>query len=58
MIHCPASNFPVVDAANPAGCTDFNGVTLIHDQRGPGYFHDRHYAARCDIGAAEVNIDL
>jgi hypothetical protein len=63
MAHCPAYFSPVVDHANPANCTDFNGVTLNSDQRGPGdIFHSRHYLmwgpARCDIGSIEINMDL
>ncbi len=53
---------PILDAANPAGCTDFNGVMLSTDQRGPGPYHSRHYEyggfGRCDIGAIEINLDL
>lgn len=62
MVHVPAQNNPVVDAANPAGCTDFNGILLSTDQRGPGAYHSRHYSyggfGRCDIGAVENNLDL
>lgn len=61
-IHCPNMTSPVLDAANPAGCTDFNGVMLSTDQRGPGPYHSRHYEyggfGRCDIGAIEINLDL
>ena len=61
-IHCPNMTSPVLDAANPAGCTDFNGVMLATDQRGPGAYHSRHYEyggfGRCDIGAIEINLDL
>lgn len=61
-IHCPNMLSPVLDAANPAGCTDFNGVMLSTDQRGPGPYHSRHYEyggfGRCDIGAIEINLDL
>jgi CSLREA domain-containing protein len=62
MMHMISSGSPVEDAANPAGCTDFNGVFLSTDQRGPGNYHSRHYsyggAGRCDIGAVEINMDL
>jgi CSLREA domain-containing protein len=55
--HCAAAS-PGFERGNPAGCTDFNGVLLWHDQRGPGFFHDRHSGNACDIGSMEMNIDL
>ena len=63
MFHCARDySSPILDAANPAGCTDFNGVMLSTDQRGPGAYHSRHYEyggfGRCDIGSIEFNIDL
>lgn len=63
MFHCARDyTSPILDAGNPAGCTDFNGVRLITDQRGPGDYHSRHYeyggGGRCDIGSIEFNIDL
>jgi hypothetical protein len=62
MSHCPAFNSPAIDAANPAGCTDFNNVLLSFDQRGPGTYHSRHYTygggGPCDIGSMEINLDL
>lgn len=63
MFHCARDySSPILDAGNPAGCTDFNGVMLSTDQRGPGIYHSRHYEyggfGRCDIGSIEYNIDL
>lgn len=46
---------PAIDAGNPNGCKDANGVLLADDQRG----HTRHwnggtpFGDRCDIGAYE-----
>lgn len=53
--HKISLNTPAVDAANPAGCKDKNGVLLEKDQRN----HKRHVEGdavpddRCDIGAYE-----
>ena len=40
---------PVINAANPAGCTDDNGHRLFTDQRGVP-----RGSSRCDIGAVEA----
>ena len=39
---------PLIDAANPAGCSNENGVALLIDQRG------MPRSNRCDIGAYEA----
>jgi predicted outer membrane repeat protein len=41
---------PAIDAGDPAGCADDNGVALGADQRGI----TRPQGARCDIGAYEL----
>jgi hypothetical protein len=48
--HLPASDSPVINAANPGGCTSPTGATLATDQRGL----PRTARRRCDIGAVEV----
>ncbi|GEM_PF-755213 len=48
--HLPAPNSPVINAGNPAGCTDPSNVTLTTDQRGVA----RVQGGRCDIGAVET----
>ncbi|HEY6940267.1 Ig-like domain-containing protein [Dokdonella sp.] len=45
---------PALDAADPAGCTDYRGNALATDQRGPGYARVSH--GRCDIGAFERQV--
>ncbi|MCG8423546.1 MAG: hypothetical protein MJE77_37070 [Proteobacteria bacterium] len=47
--HALAGNSPAVDAGNPAGCTDHEGMVLATDQRG----QSRSAHGRCDIGAFE-----
>ncbi|NIM94739.1 MAG: DUF11 domain-containing protein [Anaerolineales bacterium] len=43
---------PAIDAGNPAGCLDHDGVTIVSDQRGAPRVD------RCDIGAIEYqNLD-
>ena len=41
---------PAVDAGDPAGCVDLDGITLSTDQRGL----PRPVGPRCDVGAFEV----
>jgi CSLREA domain-containing protein len=41
---------PAINAGNPGGCTDNNGVFLTTDQRGA----HRPIGPRCDIGAVEA----
>jgi hypothetical protein len=41
---------PAIDAGDPAGCSDDDGVALAADQRGIS----RPQGARCDIGAFEL----
>ena len=48
--HLPAATSPAVNAGNPAGCTDEQGVILSVDQRS----QTRPTGMRCDIGAVEV----
>jgi uncharacterized repeat protein (TIGR01451 family) len=43
---------PAIDAGNPAGCVDQNGVNLSTDQRGL----PRPSGGRCDMGAFEVQV--
>ncbi len=49
LTHLPNVGSPAIDAANPAGCTDFAGAALTKDQRGQA----RVVGGRCDIGAVE-----
>jgi hypothetical protein len=48
--HLPDPGSPLVDAGDPAGCTDEKGGPLLADQRGV----TRPQGSRCDIGAVEV----
>ena len=57
----PTSSSPVLDAADPAGCTDQAAVPLRQDQRG----HNRTWDgpdgdtdARCDMGAVELDAPI
>jgi hypothetical protein len=50
----PDFRSPAVDAGDPAGCTDHNGVPLATDQRGL----PRHQGARCDMGAVEHDVGV
>jgi LPXTG-site transpeptidase (sortase) family protein len=45
---------PAINAGNPAGCTDHNGVVLITDQRAS----TRPVGGRCDIGAYEGSLGV
>ena len=45
---------PAIDAGNPAGCTDENGMPLLTDQRGSPRPVDCGGGLRCDIGAFEA----
>lgn len=47
----PMPGSPVIDAGNPAGCTDEFGAFLTTDQRGA----PRKVGAACDQGAVEAN---
>jgi hypothetical protein len=47
----PFPTSPVIDAGNPAGCTDDLGGTLTTDQRGWA----RPHGPRCDMGAVEYS---
>jgi hypothetical protein len=56
LTRLPLSGSPLVDAGNPAGCTDDNGQILGTDQRGfsrAADGPDGGSVATCDIGAAE-----
>jgi predicted outer membrane repeat protein len=48
--HLPAPGSPLIDAGDPAGCTDQTGGPLLADQRGI----TRPQGSRCDVGAVEV----
>lgn len=48
--HLQATGSPVVNAANPAGCTDYGGNRLWTDQRGVP-----RASGLCDIGAVELS---
>jgi hypothetical protein len=55
LTHYPGENSPVIDAGDPGGCDDMNGILLATDQRGV-YRHmdgDGDGIYRCDIGAVE-----
>lgn len=45
--HALQPGSPAIDAGNPAGCTDFVGNPLEHDQRGAPHINT------CDLGAFE-----
>jgi len=47
--HAPIVGSPLVDAGDPAGCSDENGAALLADQRGL----PRPLGAACDVGAVE-----
>jgi hypothetical protein len=50
---------PAIDHGNPAGCTDFDGVTLTSDQRGEVRVYGSStpvYTPRCDLGAVESSL--
>ncbi len=54
--HLPVASSPLIDAANPQGCTDANAAVLATDQRGlPRHVDgpDPDSTATCDIGATE-----
>jgi hypothetical protein len=46
----PDPESPLIDAGDPAGCTDQTGGPLLTDQRGMA----RPQGSRCDVGAVEV----
>lgn len=48
--HHPVPGSLLIDAGDPAGCTDQGGAPLLLDQRGV----PRPQGPRCDIGAVEV----
>ena len=54
--HLPPAGSPVIDAANPLGCQDHAGVTLVTDQRGLARSVDGDGldGARCDMGSTEL----
>jgi hypothetical protein len=53
----PQPGSPVVDAGNPAGCTDREGGPLAVDQRGfPRHVDGGSGSATCDIGAVELQL--
>jgi CSLREA domain-containing protein len=47
--HALLQGSPAINAGNPAGCMDHDGVAIATDQRG------RNRSGRCDIGAFEVS---
>jgi CSLREA domain-containing protein len=50
LTHALLPGSPAIDAGNPAGCTDPNGIALPTDQRG----HNRINGTACDIGSFEA----
>lgn len=60
LTHVPYTNSPLVDAANPSGCTSPSGTALSTDQRGTGFPRSKDgngdSLARCDIGAVEDTV--
>jgi predicted outer membrane repeat protein len=57
--HMPQAGSPVIDQANPDGCEDSAGATLVTDQRGNprSVDGDGDAVSRCDIGAVEYAIN-
>jgi predicted outer membrane repeat protein len=49
--HALLSTSPAINAGDPAGCTDADGIVLTYDQRGSPY--SRTVGSACDIGAYE-----
>lgn len=49
--HALLPGSPAINAGNPAGCTDHDGVIIATDQRG----RSRNWGGRCDIGAFEFS---
>ncbi len=57
LTHAPNPNSPVLDAGNPAGCTDRADNDLTTDQRGyPRPVDGGSGQSRCDIGAVEFGV--
>lgn len=47
--HAVFESSPAVDMGNPAGCHEFDGTLILHDQRG-GF---RPHGRACDVGSIE-----
>jgi CSLREA domain-containing protein len=58
--HALLARSPAIDAANPSGCTDVDGASLITDQRGQSRAYDGNgdSTVACDIGAVETQPDI
>ena len=54
--HLPLAGSPLIDAGDPSGCTDADGISLNVDQRGQPRptDGDGDGTPRCDIGAVET----
>ena len=55
LTHALQASSPAIDAGNPSGCVDPNGLVLVTDQRGFArpIDGDGNGTARCDMGAFE-----
>jgi len=58
--HAPLAGSPIIDAGDPGGCMDQDGLPIASDQRGvPRPFDgDGDGTPRCDIGAVEMTQGL
>lgn len=54
--HLPSAGSPIIDSADPAGCSDAEGLLLPFDQRGAPYV--RAVPSACDKGATEFRLEI
>lgn len=54
--HAILAGSVLIDSADPTGCRDDNGLTIVYDQRGPAY--PRTVGGRCDRGAYEYDASV